>query len=276
MSTNNKTIRIVETINNGKHGYKFIDTVHFVSIAGSGERKEEYFSPFLGNMITKALKNWPNTIILDMKGEQHHTKLQIDNSDRPTGSYDSYDIWEGQVKYLMEEEKMSEEEAQKSASNDEFIYQDSWECLKESLWEVLEKLSPDGNFIADGRDMGWRGLSGNKAFYAEDVDSFIQEMFPKCDFSIWFWDYEDQIQFRVSHHDAPTGERYVVRKGECCERCGEIVPAIKDFPGLDYPICKGCYEELLGDYIKYPENHEEGLIGLAKDLGNMLVKKLFD
>jgi hypothetical protein len=78
---------------------------------------------------------------------------------------------------------------------------------------ILQQISPAGFFFVEGRNMGWRHLSGHLGVSARDARSFISKAFPKT--SEWslrgsFDETQKILTFALSHHDAPTGELYTV------------------------------------------------------------------
>jgi hypothetical protein len=80
----------------------------------------------------------------------------------------------------------------------------------------------------EGRNMGWRHLSGYLGISAKDASSFISKAFPKT--SEWslrgsFDETRKILTFTLSHHDAPTGEFYTVTAGKFCENRQEIIVA---------------------------------------------------
>ena len=105
---------------------------------------------------------------------------------------------------------LSDEEAFCQACLDTDIMQMEWDWLLEDLTSVLAELSPEGWFHAEGRNMGWRRLSGHKTFRAADWQAFLDELLPKteCGFTI---EREGSTLHVVNfHHDAPMGELYAV------------------------------------------------------------------
>jgi hypothetical protein len=93
------------------------------------------------------------------------------------------------------------------------LAQIAFEDFLEEFDSILHKISPSGFFFVEGRNMGWRHLSGHLDVSAKDARSFISKAFPKT--SEWklcgsFDETRKILTFTLSHHDAPTGEFYTV------------------------------------------------------------------
>ncbi len=93
------------------------------------------------------------------------------------------------------------------------LIQISFENFLEEFDSILHKISPSGFFFVEGRNMGWRHLSGQMDVTAGDAREFISKAFPKT--SEWSlrgsFDFTRKIlEFSLYHHDAPTGELYTV------------------------------------------------------------------
>lgn len=78
---------------------------------------------------------------------------------------------------------------------------------------ILQQISPSGFFFVEGRNMGWRHLSGQMDVTAGDAREFVSKAFPKT--SEWslrgsFDETQKILTFSLYHHDAPTGELYTV------------------------------------------------------------------
>lgn len=81
---------------------------------------------------------------------------------------------------------------------------------------ILQQISPAGFFFVEGRNMGWRHLSGHLGVTARDACEFIRKVFPST--SEWTlrgsFDVKRKIlEFSFYHHDSPTGEFYLVTEG---------------------------------------------------------------
>jgi hypothetical protein len=127
--------------------------------------------------------------------------------------WDEFDIFQAEVKRLMEEEGLGEKEAQNRVWEDSDLFAQEWECFTDNLGEELEKRA-NGSYTwrADGRNMGWQHRSGYKMFRAKNALEFLDAILPKTECHIQiFKSGRRGLSLRVSHHDAPTGEWYEVR-----------------------------------------------------------------
>ena len=67
--------------------------------------------------------------------------------------------------------------------------------------------------FVEGKDMGWRNLSGEKTFTLKKTDQIWRELTPRsADFSFKIEDTNDDHVFKAvcSHHDSPTGETFTL------------------------------------------------------------------
>lgn len=132
------------------------------------------------------------------------------------------------AEYLENQEAKNEKEAFEMACLDSDNPNLEYDDFILEFDPILQKISPSGFFFVEGRNMGWRHLSGHLGISAKDARSFISKAFPKT--SEWslrgsFDDNRKILTFTLSHHDAPTGEFYTVMEGRFCEMRQEIVCA---------------------------------------------------
>ena len=117
------------------------------------------------------------------------------------------------TEYLENKDANTEKEAFEMACQDTkslSLEYDEFLCQFDS---ILHKISESGFFFVEGRNIGWRHLSGHLGVSASDARSFISKAFPKT--SEWTlrgsFDVNRKIlEFFLHHHDAPTGEFYIV------------------------------------------------------------------
>ena len=67
--------------------------------------------------------------------------------------------------------------------------------------------------FVEGKDLGWRNLSGEKTFILKKTDQMWRELAPRsADFSFRIEDTNDDHVFKAvcSHHDSPTGEKFTL------------------------------------------------------------------
>ena len=152
---------------------------------------------------------------------------------------------------LAREQAEREEEKDKifeDVSGDSWLFEDEWNSEMEYLTEVMNRINPDGVWWAEGSNLGWRHLSGHKAFEATTGKKLMEEILPKtdCTFKVYEVAMEGGGSFlgiRNSHHDAPMGEHYRLDVAQKCEKCGEIVENNTLTEDDDYGmICKECFE----------------------------------
>lgn len=128
--------------------------------------------------------------------------------------WDEHEIIKEQARYLLEEgEATDEKDAFEMACCDSDHISFEYDDFLEGFSAILKKLSKKGRFHVEGRNMGWRHLSGDLELDADDAQGFIDRTFPRT--SEWTLQGEFDpalkcLTYRLYHHDAPTGEHYTV------------------------------------------------------------------
>lgn len=94
-----------------------------------------------------------------------------------------------------------------------YLTQIAFEDFLEEFSLILQQISPAGFFFVEGRNIGWRCLSGHLHLTAGDAGEFISKAFPAA--SEWTlrgsFDVTRKIlEVSLYHHDAPAGELYIV------------------------------------------------------------------
>lgn len=128
--------------------------------------------------------------------------------------WDEHETIKAQARYFLEEgEATDEKDAFEMAccDNDHLCFE--YDDFLEDFSAILKKLSPKGRFHIEGRNMGWRHLSGELDLDAEDAQGFIARAFPHTNQWTLQGEYDPALKcltYRLYHHDAPTGEYYTV------------------------------------------------------------------
>lgn len=126
-------------------------------------------------------------------------------------SWDTVRIYQNQADYLYESgQACSEEEALQMAYEDEDLISSEWSFLIQELSEKIQEINPTGNWKAEGKNLGWQRMSGLKYFLASTGTKFLQELLPKTDCTFYIYLIENGFEITNYHHDAPTGETYIV------------------------------------------------------------------
>lgn len=126
--------------------------------------------------------------------------------------YDELEIIEADVTYNRESGEWNDktdEELFNMACQDNNIFYNEWEYIKDTLTDHLSNKS--GYFLAYSKSMGRDNRSGYKYFYADNGKDFLDEILPDCDLTMELKSYYNGYKIRVSHHDRPTGETYIVK-----------------------------------------------------------------
>lgn len=117
------------------------------------------------------------------------------------------------TEYLENRDANTEKEAFEMACQDIEILSIEYDEFLCQFDSILHKISEPGFFFVEGRNIGWRHLSGHLKVTARSATEFISKAFPKT--SEWTlrgsFDVKRKIlEFFLHHHDAPTGEFYIV------------------------------------------------------------------
>ena len=136
---------------------------------------------------------------------------------RPTKPYLVWDTCaetQYQADYLREENpELTEDEAFNLACQDTDLLTIRWQDLLEDLDTLLRKINPDGKpYKAIVENFGWRNLSGEKTFKADNASAFLRNILPQTDCTFNLFVRRKTIRIQNSHHDSPMGnEWYTVR-----------------------------------------------------------------
>lgn len=139
--------------------------------------------------------------------------------------WDEHEITQAKIRdYLESGIAAREQDALALAANDATLMAFEYEDFLEGFTAILQHISQDGLFFIEGRNIGWRHLSGHLGLFAPSSRDFIARAFPRI--SQWtlkgMYDRRRRVlTYTLSHHDAPTGEYYTVRRGYR-HRCGDI------------------------------------------------------
>jgi len=166
-------------------------------------------------------------------------------------AWDESEIAENQVEFLMQDEGLSEEEAQTIAWEDTDIYAWAWEDLIAALSELMQERNENGAWFAEVQGFGWRGLNGEKYFTAENGQDFLHAILPDCQCTFYIYDYEG-TGFAVNnyHHDSPVGKEWYYIKPDdrkTCDWCGELSEDVYHCLKCQVAICSDCYSDIEPD-----------------------------
>lgn len=136
------------------------------------------------------------------------------NKNEPILSWDEDEIIEAEVKYQLEEQKAEPEEPQRT--EDEIRKQTyegdtlawAWDDFEENLTELINKISPEGYWSASVQGFGWKGLDGEKTFFADNASDFIHAILPQTDCTFYIYKTRHGLSINNFHHDSPTGKEW--------------------------------------------------------------------
>ena len=125
--------------------------------------------------------------------------------------WDTSDIIDNQVAYLMEENPgMIEEEAYSHACDDYGLLSFEWDDVCDSLTNWLEELDKGNGFRVEGRKLGWMNRDGYLEVGECKGKDFLSKVLPDTECTFTIEKHADRLEIKNSHHDSPTGEYYTV------------------------------------------------------------------
>lgn len=140
--------------------------------------------------------------------------------------WDEHEITQSKMReYLESGIAATETEAHDLAANDHELLEFEYEDFLEAFGDILAHISKDGLYFVEGRNMGWRHLSGHLGLSAADARAYISRAFPSTSEWTLKGTYDRRrrvLTYTLWHHDAPTGEYYTLRRGHR-HSCGDIV-----------------------------------------------------
>lgn len=143
---------------------------------------------------------------------------------RLIASWDTCDIAQNQVKYLMEEDEetkrriaeegLTEDQLFSEVCGDSDFYDMEYDSMVEYLTEYMHDLNPDGYWKAEVSNFGWRSLNGHKHFKAETGSELLRAVLPDCDctYKVFRVRARKWLAIQNSHHDSPCGREWYVIK----------------------------------------------------------------
>lgn len=127
----------------------------------------------------------------------------------PSVRYDESEIYQDEIKRLMEEEGLSEKEATRQVENDEDLNTFEWNSVRDIITDWVREMCPSGFWYATGEGMGWMKRSGHKHFSARNGAELLRNILPDTDCTFTATKYSRYIEIVNSHHDA-MGEVYKI------------------------------------------------------------------
>lgn len=132
--------------------------------------------------------------------------------------WNTCEIIKNQIEFLKEEypeDKSTDDELWSKVAQDSDLFQWEYECLCESLTELMSKNKHHGWF-ARMENFGWRGLSGEKSFQARTGTELLSKILPQCDCQYKIFRYGHGFAIQNFHHDSPIGnEWYYISPKKC-------------------------------------------------------------
>ncbi|MDR2870475.1 MAG: hypothetical protein LBV04_08500 [Deferribacteraceae bacterium] len=136
-------------------------------------------------------------------------------------TYSDFDVTRDEVEYRLEYDnpnKLSEDELYKQCYTDDFLYVQAWEDFVETVGQLLEKLAPSAYVHIEGKNLGWRGLSGEMYIELPSSDPIanakhlLRKLICSADSNIRMESVAGKaLYFNITHHDNPiNGDSFTV------------------------------------------------------------------
>ena len=101
-----------------------------------------------------------------------------------------------------------------SIDTDAQYWEDRWDYMLQDLEDRMNAITMggDGYWKAVGTRMGWRNLTGEKYFRADNAKDFLSAILPDTECTFKFYRNPRGFKMVAYHHDSPTGEFYTITK----------------------------------------------------------------
>jgi len=137
--------------------------------------------------------------------------------------WDIGEIMDGNIRYLIEDEKLTKDEAEVKTMNDPDICQIYWDDMLEYFTEIMAKIAKKYKYAFDwkitGVGLGWRSLTGYKNVYTENAKELLAAILPNTDCTFKVFVSRNTIIIHNWHHDCPVNpEVYLVKNRKANER----------------------------------------------------------
>ena len=107
-----------------------------------------------------------------------------------------------------EPESITDDEIEEHFYNDYYLGELHWEDFTYFLDEEFKQYIGKDVYV-EGKNMGWRNLSGEKTFTINETIDVFREIAPECDLTYKMEKVkEGEYEVRIAHHDSPIGEYY--------------------------------------------------------------------
>lgn len=134
-----------------------------------------------------------------------------------TLTWDEHEIAQAKARQYLEDGLAStDKEAFEMSITDYELMEFEYDDFLDDFTAILRHICKDGLFYVEGRNMGWRHLSGHLGLAAADARAFIAAAFPRTSQWTLRGQYDRRrrvLTYTLFHHDAPTGEFYTVLRG---------------------------------------------------------------
>ena len=155
-------------------------------------------------------------------------------------TWDTLEIIENQATFLREEDKeLSEEDAFSLAGEDSSLFEWEWHDLECAITSWLKERDFP-SLLVEGYRMGWRSQDGILEILICDTSDKFLSFLPKTDCTFTIYEVDDStLRVENSHHDAPTGEEYLIKVVDPCIYCHTLID-VTNYE--DDSMCEECEE----------------------------------
>ena len=211
------------------------------------------------------------------------SRIDMKSGKLPIFMWDTVEIADSQVEYLMEEYEMSKDEAWNDIQDDYLFWEQEWEFLCEEVRQWMEENNLH-HFHVTGSNMTWRNVHGENTFVADTGKDFIKQVVGlNCEYTLYLYEHGEpgddgyHLYGSVSHHDSPTGEGRTVYPVDACWICGEAIAPYEEKVEVDIQggmrIChKECYQSAWEEEIWFRWQSELSYF----DVGRGDLEELYD
>jgi len=134
----------------------------------------------------------------------------LTETDEPILKWDTLDIFQREVEHLMEEEGYTEAYARGVVSGNTELNTFEWECLKETLTQLMKKIRDNRSALwhCEVENFGGQELWGSTTFGALTGGELLMHVLPNTDNTFYIYIVDSSILIQNFHHDSNTGKEW--------------------------------------------------------------------
>lgn len=115
--------------------------------------------------------------------------------------------------FQIDEQTLKERIEELIYADEQFILELAWESEMDYLSEYLDKINPDGYWVASIENFGWRSTSGYSYIRTDEgkecsAIQLLRKVLPDTDNHFYVYKHKRGIKINNYHHDSPSGREW--------------------------------------------------------------------